>query len=889
MKRIFAVTVTVMALMVSSGIASGVNSAAHAQAGEVQVSVAFPGLSNAHVYLHAADGVAGAAGGAQVASTTWKNDSATLVAAAGTYDLRVVHGPTSVVFDGVDCTTACSLQVPLSELTVSFAGLNNVHVYAHLADGAIGSYGQQLASATWQADVASLVFLPGTYDVRVVHGPVSTVLDGVDCSGAACAVTVPTKTLNASFPGLSNTHVYAHVSDGSTGTYGQQVLSSTWKAGATSMVLLEGVYDVRIVHGPASVVLDGIDCTASGPCQVEAPLATLTTNFPGLTNAHVYAHLTDGASGSYGQQVLSSTWKSDTTSMVLLRGVYDVRVVHGPTSVVIDDVDCTSGNCEVAVPLATLDVSFAGLTNAHMYVHVDDGIAESYGQQVASSTWKSDSTSFVLLAGHYDLRAVHGPMASVVDGIDCSSGKCAATVPLATLSASFAGKTNIHTYVHKTDDLPATYGPQTAASTWKSGSASFVLLRGVYDVRFVNGSESFVADGVDCTGPTCNVDYDAAIPVKQVEATPTPTSTATVEPTATPEPSATKSLAPVNAATITFLTASCSAESAMALAVTGGKDPKSADNGTKEAVPSDIEAYGCKLVRASYHLYLFGSSTADGTYLDAALTAVARTNANDDAWDGAASTIAAGGSFYAAPGKSAIRRFSIAEYKHPGSSWIGLPYLDLQCSTDGINNDNADGAGWNGAAFGAGQQVYCIYYFLDEQPEPTPTATPTVAPGETPTPVPTVANPGRLIKELHPEVQVDEHDGVVTWIIRPEDLTARIYVWDANAADCHGFGGALCGGIGTDGTPGTFDPANEDHQNVIVTQRFKVVDGQCEPVVNTVEWSTDPNALPGDRESLTVEYRCSGANALGWPLLVASFVMAVAVAWYISRRIQWQS
>jgi hypothetical protein len=120
-------------------------------------------------------------------------------------------------------------------------------------------------------------------------------------------------------------------------------------------------------------------------------------------------------------------------------------------------------------------------------------------------------------------------------------------------------------------------------------------------------------------------------------------------------------------------------------------------------------------------------------------------------------------------------------------------------------------------------------------------------------------------------------------------LKAHFYIWDANADSCQGLGGALCGGIAGDGSPGAFDPANEDYQHLIVTQNFKVSEGQCEPVVNTVEWSTDPNAAPEDRQSMRVEYRCSGATALGWPLLAGAFFMAAAVAWYIVRRLPWQS
>jgi hypothetical protein len=954
-----------MAVLAAGWTVASPGAAARAQASDVSVAVEFPGLNDVHVYLHAPDGVAAAAGGQTVASKTWSDSAATLQAAPGVYDVRVVDGPTVAVFDDVDCTSSCTVTVPTADLTATFAGLNNVHVYAHVADGAAGSYGQQAASSTWKSDSASLVLMRGSYDVRIVHGPATVVLDSVDCSGAACSVSAPTKTLNASFPGLSNTHAYAHMTDGAGGTYGQQVLSSTWKSDSTSLVLLQGIYDVRIVHGPSSIVLDDIDCTASGPCSVTAPTKTLDASFPGLSNAHVYAHMTDGTGGTYGQQVLSSTWKTGSTSMVLLQGIYDVRIVHGPSSIVLDDIDCTasgpcsvtaptktlnasfpglsnthvyahmtddaggtygqqvlsstwktgstsmvllqgvydvrivhgpsfvvvdnvdctaSGPCSVEAPLATLTANFPELSNAHVYAHMTDGTADTYGQQVLSSTWKSDTTSMVLLRAIYDVRVVHGPARSVIDGVDCTSGSCVVDVPLATLTANFPGLSSVHTYVHMADDAGGTYGQQVVSSTWKGGSTSFVLLRGMYDVRFVHDKETVVVDGVDCKSSACSAAYKAGT---SEQPTATATATNTLEPTATatPEATTTRNHGPAEGATITFLTAACSAESAMAVAVTGGKDPKSSDNGSGQAEPGDVEAYGCELVQSAYRLYLLGSSGSGGTYLDAELVTPATRNANDSAWDGSASTIGAGESFYAGAGESATRRFSVAEFAHPGSSWIGLPYLDLQCWTDGVNNDNADGAGWNGAVFAAGAQVYCIFYFLDDEPEPTPTPTATPEPGETPTLEPTAeADEGAVTKLLHPDVMVDEEEGVVTWIIRPVTRGTRYYIWDANADSCAAFGGAKCGGIGSDGAPGEFNPGRGNDQHLIVTQLFEIEDNHCEPVVNTVEWSTSRNAAPEDRESMTVEYRCSGANALGWPLLAISFAMAVLAAWYIARR-----
>jgi hypothetical protein len=140
---------------------------------------------------------------------------------------------------------------------------------------------------------------------------------------------------------------------------------------------------------------------------------------------------------------------------------------------------------------------------------------------------------------------------------------------------------------------------------------------------------------------------------------------------------------------------------------------------------------------------------------------------------------------------------------------------------------------------------------------------------------------------LHPDFDVDEENGIVTWIISPLADDTRIYVWDAAAATCQAFGGALCGGIAADGAPGEFEKTAGQDQHLVVTQVFAVEDGHCEDVVNTVEWSLDSNAHPSERETLTAVYQCSGANALGWPLLAVAFALAVGVAGLVQKRVTW--
>lgn len=367
------------------------------------------------------------------------------------------------------------------------------------------------------------------------------------------------------------------------------------------------------------------------------------------------------------------------------------------------------------------------------------------------------------------------------------------------------------------------------------------------------------------------------------------------------------SAAPAAGVPITFLVASCSPDSSMYTRVVAGQDPTSSDNGTPSAVPSDIPAYGCTAGGGAYTLALLPASTPGATFSDSSLTTVVTPGGPG---------ITPGQSFYVVSGKAATRQFYSPQFAITGTDWPGLPFLDLQCGTDGVHNDNGDGIGWGDQAITS--QAYCILYVAgaattatpsptppptatatpSPTPSPTPTATasPTPSPTATATPSPTLSPtatatvpvssptvPGPPVQPSKTPVTVNKTfdnatDSVVTWKLAPS-ADADLLVWDKKASTCTAFGGADCGAIATGGT-GTFS-ASGNGQYLLVTQAYKKHGDSCQ-VNNTVDWA-DPST-PKDVSHLKASYKCSGTPTLGWPLLAIGFMGAAGVAWFVHRR-----
>ena len=398
-------------------------------------------------------------------------------------------------------TMSASASDPAQTITVNFPGINSVHTYVKQSDGVAGTAtGLQVASQTYQNDQAVFASLPyGIYDLAVVKGAKTKIIDNVDCNAAACAVNDIVATLTVNFPGINGVHTYVKTNDGVTGFGGGDVDNRTYQNNGTSIVLLKGYYDVKVVKGAQGNVYDVVDCTVD-TCSINNIVATLTVNFPGINGVHTYVKTLSG------HDVDNRTYKDGSASLAVLKSTYKVVVVKGAQQNTYE-LDCSAGDCTLEGIVATMTVKFPDISSVHTYVKTLSG------GDVANRTYQNNSASLAVLEGNYRVVVVKGAKQKTIEPVDCTdTGTCTVDNIVATLTIQFPGLTSVHAYVKLVDDKPGeATGGAVDERTYQNNETSLAVLKSFYDVLIVKGSESFVYDNVDCTGATCTLHIAKAL------------------------------------------------------------------------------------------------------------------------------------------------------------------------------------------------------------------------------------------------------------------------------------------------------------------------------------------------------------------------------------------
>ena len=216
-----------------------------------------------------------------------------------------------------------------ADLTVEFPGITGAVVQVFTDDGVAGTVGSFIDGVGPQNDSASLSVPHGTYDVKVIKSSEHKVIDSVDCTGSTCVVNDIISTLTVEFPGISGVTVQVFTPASS---FVDGVAAQTDSA---SLTVLKDTYDVKVIKLSENKVIESVDCT-DPTCEVVDIVSTLTVEFPGVVGVVVQVFT---PAGSFVDGVAP---QNDSGTLTVLKDTYDVKVIKGSDSKIIDSVNCGS-------------------------------------------------------------------------------------------------------------------------------------------------------------------------------------------------------------------------------------------------------------------------------------------------------------------------------------------------------------------------------------------------------------------------------------------------------------------------------------------------------------------------------------------------------------------
>ena len=304
---------------------------------------------------------------------------------------------------------------------------------------------------------------------------------GVDCSGEEQTVTDLVCTLTAQFPGV--TIVSGEVKDGS----GSSLVTCGSKTDSAVFTVLRGEnYQVVLRQGNHYKTVTGVDC--SGETQTVTDLVcTLTVKFPGIT---IVSGQVQDASGS---SIVSCGAKTDSVQFVVLRGSgYKVILRVGNKYYTYTGIDCSGGTA--TVDKTRLTVNYPGVRSVNRVQVFKNGSNAGYHD------WTSETTSFDLGAGTYDIRVTKGGMVYEFHDVFLLGGDVTANVPILDLVVNYPGVSSVNRVQVKQN------GSNVEYHDWTSETTSFkVFDNGTdYTVWLQKGGMEYTGS-VTCADPVLDV------------------------------------------------------------------------------------------------------------------------------------------------------------------------------------------------------------------------------------------------------------------------------------------------------------------------------------------------------------------------------------------------
>ncbi len=232
-----------------------------------------------------------------------------------------------------------------STLTVDLSGTWNKDITVQLwtSDGATMLWSlnnQQGGIRTYNVD-------PNTYDIKLVQGPQTLIVDDVDCNGETCDAGDVTETLTVDLSGSWNKDitVQLYVNDG-----GLIWSVNNQQSDVRTYNVLKDTYDLKLVQGPKTLDVADIDCDG-GDCSAGDVTADLTVDLGGIWNKDITVQLKTES----GDLIWSvNNQQGALRHYNVLKNTYDITLVQGPQTLTVDNNDCTGETCDAGDVTETL-------------------------------------------------------------------------------------------------------------------------------------------------------------------------------------------------------------------------------------------------------------------------------------------------------------------------------------------------------------------------------------------------------------------------------------------------------------------------------------------------------------------------------------------------------
>lgn len=281
---------------------------------------------------------------------------------------------------------------------------------------------------------------------------------------------------------------------------------------ARTYAVTETSVTVLVTDG-ASSITKTVDCTSAASCELTDFLAELSIDLLGLpSGVHVDVLVSSGLKfrdiNYVGNQIVLAH---------ILRGQVGITITDGASTRTLTGIDCDQPECNAndastgAPHKAKLTVNLSGLPSG---THVDLLTSSGVKWRDLNYVGGDELETTILRASGVGVRITDSHSTITVPGIDCEAATCdagsdfTATLMIAETALLPSGT---HVRLHTIGCGSGSTSSVDPAKLFRSlnyvggGPLTTVVLRGILDVRIIDGPSEHVTKFVDCTSGSCRV------------------------------------------------------------------------------------------------------------------------------------------------------------------------------------------------------------------------------------------------------------------------------------------------------------------------------------------------------------------------------------------------